>query len=377
MHSGSHVVDTTVLRHLAACRGWPVVTSLYLDVDGAPRPVAADYEQAFEQLADDLRRRARGRDDTEVLRAVERDLDAMRARMARGIDRHTTRGLALFSCHAQSWFEAIPLPVPVRDEAGCGPAPHIRQLAEAYDEPEAFLVALVDRTHLRLLRVLGREVEELPVRVTHEERAVDTSVELGSFEHRHEEAARIHLRGAAAQIDDAVRVWPVGHVVVGGPTEAVAELERRLHPTTRELVVGRLSVRVAAPAEDIAAEARAVTERAARDHEAALVEDLRQRAARAHGGVVGLEATLSVLAEQRVGVLLVAEEFSAPGARCPDCGRVGPDTLHCPVCGTTNVELEDVVEVAIEQAVAQAATVEFCHGTELERFGGIGAIVRY
>jgi hypothetical protein len=42
-----------------------------------------------------------------------------------------------------------------------------------------------------------------------------------------------------------------------------------------------------------------------------------------------------------------------------------------------NVEIDDVVEVAIRQAVAQGAEVEFCRSTELERFGSIAAIERY
>ena len=134
---------------------------------------------------------------------------------------------------------------------------------------------------------------------------------------------------------------------------------------------------VAAPLEEIVAAARVVADRAERDREAALDEDLLQRAAGAHGGVVGLEATLNVLAEQRVGVLLVADEFAAPGARCPACGHTGPDVRQCPVCGTTNVDLDDGVEIAIEQAVAQGADVEFCRGSELERFGSIAAIERH
>jgi peptide chain release factor subunit 1 len=301
----------------------------------------------------------------------------MHAWLARGIDRSSTRGLALFSCQGQGWFEAIELPVPVRDEAGIGHAPRIRQLAEVIDEPEPFVLALVDRTHLRLFVVAGPEIRELPALVAHRERAVDTSIELGSFEHHDEEAARAHLRRAAAAVDDAGRTWPVRHIVVGGPDDAVAELERRVHPTTRALIAGRAGVSVAAPVEEIAAAARAVAERAERESETALVEDLRQRTAGAHGGVVGLEATLTALAEQRVGVLLVAGEFAAPGARCPACAHVGPDVRQCPVCGTTNVEVDDVVEIAIEQAVAQGAAVEFCRGTELEHFGSIGAIERY
>ena len=377
MRTALHVVDTSALRELVAWRGEPVVTSLYLDVDGSHRPVIADYEQAFEELADEALRQARARGDAEIVRCVERDLDAMRAWVIRGIDRSTTRGLALFSCQAQGRFEAVGLPVSVRDEAGVGPAPRIRQLVEAHQAPEAFLLALVDRTHLRLLMVLGHDTHELGGTVTEKERAADTSVEIGSFERREEEAFRAHVRRSAAELDQAVRDSRVERVIVGGPDDALAELERRVHQTTRALIVGRARVRVAASIEEIALAARAVADRAERDREAALVEDLRQRAAGAHGGVVGLEATLGALADRRVGVLLVAEGFRAPGARCPSCGHVGLDVRLCPVCETTNLEIDDVVEVALEEAIAQGATVTFCRGTELERFGGIGAIERF
>ena len=95
------------------------------------------------------------------------------------------------------------------------------------------------------------------------------------------------------------------------------------------------------------------------------------------GGVVGLEATLAALADRRVATLLVSDGFSAPGPYCPACGHIGPDLRQCPVCGATNVELEDVAEVAIENAVAQDPDVEFCRDTERGRFGSIAAIERY
>ena len=301
----------------------------------------------------------------------------MRARLAEGVDRSITRGLAMFSCHEQSYFDAILLPVAVRDQAAIGPTPRIRQLVEALDEPEPFLLALVDRSHLRLLRIDGHEVDECPTSVTHQERAVDTSVELGSWERHQEEAARTHLRRAAAEVDDVVRSWPVRQLVLGGPDEPLAELESHLHPTTRELIIGRVGVRVAAPVQEIASEAHVVAERAERDREAVLVEEVRQRAAGFHGGVVGFEPTLGALAEKRVATLLVRDSFSAPGASCPACGHIGPDLRQCPVCGATNVEVDDVIEVAIELAIAQGADIEFCRGTELDRLGSIAAIERY
>jgi peptide chain release factor subunit 1 len=370
-------IDRTTLHSLATRRGEPAVTSVYLDVDGAHRPVAAVYEQAFERLADELRRRARVQGRDELVVSVERDLDTMRAWLGGGIDRTTTRGLAMFSCGEQDWFEARELPVRVRDEVGFGPAPRIRQLAELLDEPEPFVLALVDATHLRLFRIDGRDIEERPTLITHQERSVDTSIELGSFEHHQEEAARIHLRRAAAEVDDEMHRRPARQLVIGGPEPAVSALEDDLHATTRALIVGRVEVRVAAPVEEIASRARAVAEKAERQREAALVEEVRQRTAGDHGGVVGLEATLEALAARRVETLLVRDGFVAPGGSCPACGHLGPDLRLCPVCGTRNEGIDDVIEIAIEQAVAQSAEVEFCRGTELERFGGIAAIERY
>lgn len=376
MRNDDHEGLAAAIRALARSRGDPAVSSVYLDVAGADRPVAAQYEDAFDRLAADLRRQARARADARISRSVAGDIKAMADRL-HGIDRARVRGLAMFSCSEQGWFEAVELPHAVRDEAAIAARPRIRPLVELLDEPEPLLVAVVDRERLRLLWVDGGAVHEEPAFVTPSERSIDVSIELGSFEHHDEEAGRVHFRAAAAALDDAVAERDVGHVVLGGPDEAVAELERYLHPTTNVLVIGRIGVRAAASAEEIAQAARLVGESAERRREAALVEELRQRAAGGHLAVVGLEPTLDALVERRVGTLLVSDGFMASGAACPACGHMGAATRLCPACGARNVEVDDVVELAIEEAVAQDAAVEFCRGTDLDRFGRIAALERY
>ncbi len=322
MHQVHHVIDTTTLHRLANWRGEPVVSSVYLDVDGTHRPVASDYEHTFERLADELR----GWPAPEATQRSSPRSRPTSRRCRRGSRTASTGpqrgGWPCSPATSRAGSRPSTFLCRVRDEAALGSAPRIRQLVEAHDEPEPFILALVDRTHLRLFRVLGHAIDELPTTETHQERSVDTSTEIGSFERRDEEAARRHLRRAAAIVDEEVARWPVRQLIVGGPDDALAELERHVHASARDLIVGRAEVRVAAPVDGSAREARAVAARAERDREAALVEDVRQRAAGAHGGVVGLEAALAVLAEQRVSVLLVADGFSALGARCPVCGHM-------------------------------------------------------
>lgn len=74
---------------------------------------------------------------------------------------------------------------------------------------------------------------------------------------------------------------------------------------------------------------------------------------------------------------MIQHGFASPGGRCPACGHVGLDLPRCPACGARNVLIDDVVEVAVEEAIAQQADVEFCRAVELEDFGSIAALERY
>lgn len=365
------------VRELALHRGDPVVTSVYLDVGGRTRPVADDYRAAFQRLADDARRRARGSGDAQVRRAVDIDLEHMGTWVCHDLDRSTTRGVALFSCSEQHFFKVVRLTRPVRDQAGLGLTPRIGQLLAVLDEHERFLVALVDRQRLRLLGFDLGEVSELPGILDPQTRAVDTSVELGSFERHTKAVTRARQRHTAAIAERALDDWRCDRLIVAGPDDAVAGFEKQLRPSARHKIVGRAGVRVSATDREIVEAVLGIEETAERQHEAEMVEDLRQRAATGHGGVVGLEATLDALTRRHVATLLVSENFSPPGARCPSCGWTGVDVRQCPRCATTNVEIDDVVELAITEAVTQDAAIEFCRGTDLDQFGHIGAIERY
>lgn len=371
------MISEAAVRTLAARSGDPAVATIYLDVDGRHRPVRADYEAAFERLTDELRRRARARHDVRVAKDVDADIEAMRSWLGHGLDRTETRGVALFSNAARGYFEAVPLPRSVRDEAALGPAPRVTQVLALLDEHERFLVALVDRERLRLLRFELGEVEELPTLTDIVARTTDSPDKWGNWVNYTEEAFRAHFRRAADHVAATLARWPTHRLLLGGPDEAVAGLQGNLSAAVAAVVAGRVTVRVAASVMEIAEAALEVEESVERRHEAEAVEELRQRAAGGERAVVGLAATLAALQDGRVGTLLVSEGFSAPGAECPACGHVGVDTCQCPRCGTTNSEIDDVVESAVDMAVGQRATVEFCRGGELDRYGRIGALERY
>jgi len=364
------VLTATHVRALATHRAEPVVTSVYLDVDGRSRPVADDYRTAFAQLADNLHHRVHTLGGRRTERAVRADIDNMHAWLGQDLDRSATRGVALFSASEQDWFETVALPRPVHDDAGIGPAPRVAQLLAVLDEYEPVVAVLADHRRLRVLLVETGELAAIADLVDWEDRAVDTTVELGGYQRHTDDRMRHHDEHAARLVEHAIADRPSARLVLAGPDRAVAGLEGHLRPEIRRRIVGRAGLSLIAGTREIQDAVTTVARAAKRGHEAEVVEQLRQAAARSEGrGVVGLEATLAALADKRVAILVVSEGFRAPGARCPACGRTGIDIRQCLICGTTTAEIDDVIEDAIGQAHAQGSTVEFTHGTELDRYG--------
>ena len=64
---------------------------------------------------------------------------------------------------------------------------------------------------------------------------------------------------------------------------------------------------------------------------------------------------------------------------CPQCGSLLPENVStCPADGAATERYEDIVEEAVELAVAQSADVIVArHFDDLEQMGGIGAVLRF
>lgn len=370
------MIHEGLVHELASHRGDPVITSFYLDVDGRRFPRPIDFQPHLNALAHAGAARA-GRWGGDVGASVAADLARIREWLTGGFTRVTTRGVVLFSDSTQGWFEAIELPVAVRDQVTVAPEPDVGQLIEVLKHHPRTLVALVDRRQGRLLRLELGEIEEAGSVVDEPERQVDTDVEVGGWLRRHEEAARRHFRRASALLVTEVRAWQPEAVVLSGSADDMAALRACLDREVSGRVIGTMSLPVTATAHDIEVAALDITRDVEAGHERALVDELLERAPVRRKAALGLPAVMSALGERRVGTLVVARGFAPAGARCPACGHVGPAACQCPECGTPSVQADDVIEVAIGQALAQGATVEVCESADLADFGGIGALERF
>ena len=370
-------INESRIRDLAGFKGEDApVTSLYLDVDGRRRIRSRDVELALERMVRPVRERQHQAGQTSVCA----DLDRIEEHVKAGIDRSHVRGLALFSCSAHGFWEAVELAVPVRDRLVVNHTPYVRELEAVVAQHERFAVLLVDRQRARLFLFQQGELLEKQEQFDLLPRHDDDGGQLGKDQVAGHTAAAAHrhLKQAAAAAFALYQNQGFDHFVLSGPDEVTAEVERDLHPYLQERLAARVALAVHAGDDEIRRMAEDVETGVERAREAAVVDRLRQAVGSGAGGAAGLDAVLEALVARRVETLLVSEGFEAPGWRCRSCAWVGTLGRRCPLCGSDMEQVSDVVEEAVEEALAQACKVAVCSDNgDLDVMGRIGALLRF
>jgi peptide chain release factor subunit 1 len=373
------VITEEAIRELAAFRGeGEPVTTCYLDVDGRRLVRRQDYERELEMLLRRAREKANGSE------SVTTDLRRIEDFVKGGIDRSTTRGLAFFSCSARDLFRVVPLPVPVRNRVVINDVPAVGQLESVVQGHARIGVLLADRQRARILVFDLGELTEQTDRFEELPRDIDErgDKERGSYDRDQQhvdELATQHLRHAAQAAFEVFQRSGFEFLTIGAPDPIARELESMLHPYLRERLAGRIGVPVTASMDDIQAAAHALEASEKRARETELVDRLREAVNTDQRAVAGLERTLRALHERRIEQLLVSDGYSEAGWSCKSCGALATIGRTCPVCNAPGMAgADDVVEEAVEEALAQGVKVHLCEGNaDLDVMGRIGALLRY
>jgi peptide subunit release factor 1 (eRF1) len=370
-------ITDAAIKELAAFRSTdsPVV-SVYLDVDGRRQILRNDVERQFEALVRDVQAHPDASGAAEDLRRIADFL-------GEDLDRSGVRGLAIFACAAHGLWRVVPLPVPVAATLHLAPAPAVGQLEAVVQELEPLGLLLVDRQRARMfvyhLGDLIDRTELFDVLPRNDfDRHDDASRGADRHEHHLDEAVLRHLRHAVDVAFGLFQDHGFDHLAIGGADDLLGTVEGLLHPYLRERLCGHVALTVGANDADVCAAAVAIEHEVEQAKEAALVQRLRDAVGTGTRGAAGLAGVLGALAERRVAVLLVSQGFVDGGWTCASCGGlfvVGPS---CPVDGSAMSRVDDVVEAAVQQAMAQGATVDVCIGNaDLDVMGRIGALLRY
>lgn len=365
------------------------ITSLYLNLDKNNNHKIA--------LKDMLKDRRHGLDKIkhekklarEQIQSLENDFSKIEQFIQHEfLHKEHHKGLAIFSCSANNFWEFLELPQPVSNHLNADYDPYVRTLSELMCEHRNYGIVLVDSAKAKILDVtLGFVKEHLAI-----QNEVASKIKYGGIEgtqerninRAHDEMVQKHFKHVAAETEKLIDVRGMTWLIIGGRQNMISQFESNLTASIRKKIIGHMVVEPEAPLNDILKKSHDVAKHAEKHYEKELIDKLKGEANSSAGkGIFGLQPTLQALRRGGVNTLIVANSFKAPGFVCHKCFFIGTpeekgpkDT--CPICTGKAHNVPDVVEEAITFAFMQGCKVEnTADNSRLKLMGNIGALLRF
>ena len=362
------------LQELISYRPRHPVLSVYLNAD--PSAGSADaYKLRLRQMLKDFDDSA-AEDAENIERFVDHEYD------------WSGRGLAIFSCTQVDYFRNFSLSLPVRSRTRRLNRPYVKPLADLLTNYGNYGVALVDKQGARLFHFhLGQLQEQQGTTgeaIRHTKRgggsqALGRRGGTAGLTRYTEEVTTRNLKESARFTVDFLSEHRVRRVLVGGTEANVARFINLLPKTWQSLVMGSFPIEMTAGQAQVLEKAMAVAQKAVKKKEARLVSAVITAAAKGREGVIRLDDTLGAVHAGQVQTLIISEGHRAPGYRCKGCSYLTAQALEiCPFCGNPIEKIEDAIEMAVRKVFSDGGEVEVIHdNSELDKSGGIGALLRY
>jgi peptide chain release factor subunit 1 len=331
--------------------------SLYLDA--RPDQVGREKYHAF--VRSELKARTETYPEHSPARqSLDTDVERIMTWLAQDA-RPQANGIAIFACAAADFFEGVQFEAPLEhSEVFVGPGPHLYPLAAVADRYRRHAAVVLD-THTARIFVFG--LGEVTAENAIESESIAKTDAGGWSQARYqrhvEEFQKHHVRDVAEALERLVREEGVDRIVVAANDVARPFLRAELSKEVAARVVEVDELDVHSPRDQILRRSlEAAREQDARDD----AERVRRvlDAYRAGGlGVVGVDATLSALANGQVHELLIGADPA--GLRARD-GRQG-------------AEVADDLVAKARQTDARVTFIE--DARLLADAGGVGGLLRF
>lgn len=368
------------LARLVATQRDGQVVSLYASLHPADFPTLRARQIEIDSLLAHAQAQAERELPREQRAAALDDIERVRSALASRLVADDAHAVAAFSSRGAQIFEIVKLPHAVEPLAIVDERPFVKPLVEQATTVR-WCMLLVSRRAARIFlgdRERIAQVADLPddVHRRHSQGGWSQARYGRSIEHD----VDAHIRRACAALGELAAEDRFDRLLLGGPAEIHNRVEVQLHTELRALLAGAFEVDVErASAEEVHRRAAPLIEADERGHELAAITLLEERRSFGDRVALGLDEVLELLNERRVETLLLAQGYAESGFCCEHCGRLSTTATPCPKDGGPPAHCEDVVERAIELALAEGMEVIVVRRciAELERSAPVAALLRY
>ncbi|MCJ7657954.1 MAG: hypothetical protein MUO67_02270 [Anaerolineales bacterium] len=298
------------------------------------------------------------------------------------------RSVVIFSCAAEDFFRTYSFEIPIDDRLRISERPHVKPLADLMDSFGGYGVVLVDKQGARLFYFhLGELIEQEGLTgesVRHTKRGGGSQAAgrrggtAGQTDYT-EEVIERNMKEAAEFSTRFFSENNIRRVLIGGTDDNVAAFRIHLPKSWQSLIVGTFPISMNATQNEVLERAIEVGQRAEQHLKKKLIDTVVTNAAKGHGGVLGLEDTLSAVHDGRVQTLVLRAGYGHPGYLCQGCDLLTAQEIDsCPFCGGEFDRIADAVDLAVRRVLRSGGEVEMLHEfKENQDFGEIGALTRY
>lgn len=360
-----------------------LITSCYLNLDRAkwpPQVLKIRVKDLLQSAQQELSAKAGGHAPRESLRD---DLARIEEFVLQEIGTNHHKGLAVFSCSAQKFWQTYALPRVSRNILIADRSPYIRPLVAILAEYHRYGVVLVDRVMGQVFEVyMGEIVERADVIADIPRRVKEGGLggrDERNIERRHTQAVHQHFQRVADETFGLFKRDKFDYLVLGGHREVLREFKEHLHPYLMERWVGDFHAEPCKTSSaEVLARALEIEDETEWENEKRMAEELVQKAGAGQRAVSGVGATLGALTRGEAQTLLVEDGFEMPGFVCRKCHYTSLGGDECPQCHQPLDPCPDIVDEAIELALRKNCQIEHVRGpTALRDAGRMGALLRF
>jgi hypothetical protein len=345
----------------------------------ASRPSPGGFGALLSDLVKPIREKSVAL-DRRVQKSVRADTDRIHE-LASDLEMDSAPGYAIFASDIDGTFVLEALGHPAPNLSTIGPRPYMRPL-RASPRPIRSGIIVADRASARTFVAMGGIVDEVYSEFDADIGKRDWGGFSGYEEHtvrsRADEMTSKLWREAGETLSTRHGLKPFDYLAIGSQEETVEEIARTLHPYLARLQRATFTASpssIGLPA--LRAEVEEMDAIMRRNRQEALAGRVCDTAWGGGNGIIGLAAVIDAANVQAVEALVVAGDFTRPGAICDSCGHLTRMAGRCPVCSEQLFGVDDIVGALMDAVVAAGGRVhQIDVASPLDR-EGVGALTRF
>ncbi len=290
------------------------------------------------------------------------------------------KGLAFFL--NKDFFYEIPLPLSPRNRAVISYAPYILPLQFQQDLYGKTLFVIFDKHFAKFYLITTEKISFLKDLST----KVPPKVKRGGWQgydekknaRKVDEKTLHHFKRVAEETFEIFKERELDGVVVACKNEYFEGFKEQLHAYVKDKLIENVEMTIDTPEHEIFQKVNNVLSIKRLLNRRELINKLIETSESGGKAVLGLENTIYNLNKNKAEHIVLLRDYDCEGRLCIDCGNIAIFEDKCPTCGGSMIKIDNLITEIVDRALLKGVEVtQISEGLGLEKYGNIGAFLRY